>query len=165
MLKDPRSNYFQLSPAILELRLYFKFLMLPVIMFILIYASMFFNVEDISHIYLGVTRLYRALLAVSLITPPLLFFMRHTYKNKRINQTIMMSSSLLFIGSVYCIRTQPLINDRQYIEAMIPQHSSSIMISRQANIRDPKVRALADSIIEIQEERIVHMKSILSTLN
>jgi len=37
------------------------------------------------------------------------------------------------------------------MKAMIPHHSSAIMVSKHANIKDPEVRKLEDSIIASQE--------------
>ncbi len=39
------------------------------------------------------------------------------------------------------------------MKAMIPHHSSAIMTSKHANLKDPEVRKLADSIIASQEQR------------
>lgn len=47
------------------------------------------------------------------------------------------------------------------MKAMIPHHSSAIMTSKHANISDPEVRALADSIIASQEREIRQMEAIL----
>lgn len=43
-------------------------------------------------------------------------------------------------------------------KAMIPHHSLTIMASERAQIRDPRVRQLTDSIIEAQVREIDAMK-------
>lgn len=165
MLKDIRSSYIMLSPRMIELKMYRSFLIIPFVLFLVIYAAMFFNVENMDHIYFSMTRFYRALITVSLITPLLLFLMRAVYMNTRVNKFITFVSLFVFAATLYCMRTQSFINDRQYIEAMIPQHSSSIMISRQASIKNPKLKAVAETIIHLQEQRIHEMQSILKTMN
>ena len=40
------------------------------------------------------------------------------------------------------------------MKAMIPHHSSAIMVSKHANIKDPEVRQLTDSIVASQKREI-----------
>ncbi|UAY52860.1 DUF305 domain-containing protein [Ferruginibacter albus] len=51
------------------------------------------------------------------------------------------------------------------MEAMIPHHSSAIMTSKNANIKDPEVKKLSEQIIQSQEKEIEQMKSMLARLN
>ena len=46
------------------------------------------------------------------------------------------------------------------MKAMIPHHSSAIMVSKHANIKDPEVRQLADSIVASQEREITQVEGI-----
>ncbi|MEO6135141.1 MAG: DUF305 domain-containing protein, partial [Ginsengibacter sp.] len=62
------------------------------------------------------------------------------------------------------IRTQTPISDVQYMKAMIPHHSSAILTSENANIKDPEVRKLADGIIEAQVKEIAEMKALLKRM-
>jgi uncharacterized protein (DUF305 family) len=47
---------------------------------------------------------------------------------------------------------------------MIPHHSIAIMTSERAHIRDPRVRKLADGIIEAQVREISEMKQLITDL-
>jgi len=47
---------------------------------------------------------------------------------------------------------------------MIPHHSIAILTSERAHIRDPRVRELADEIIEAQVREIDEMKQLISDL-
>jgi len=47
---------------------------------------------------------------------------------------------------------------------MIPHHSIAIMTSERAHIRDPRVRRLADGIIEAQVREIGEMKALIADL-
>jgi uncharacterized protein (DUF305 family) len=51
------------------------------------------------------------------------------------------------------------------MKAMIPHHSSAILTSKQATIRDIEVRKLANDIIEAQESEIRLMKEYLQRIN
>ena len=47
---------------------------------------------------------------------------------------------------------------------MIPHHSIAILVSKQADIKDPEVRKLADGIIEAQKKEIAEMKAHINRL-
>src|SRR3546814_7149385 len=47
------------------------------------------------------------------------------------------------------------------MRAMIPHHSIAIMTSDRAQIRDPRVRKLADEIIEAQRREIAEMRYLI----
>lgn len=51
-----------------------------------------------------------------------------------------------------------------YMEAMIPHHSIAILTSERAGIEDPRVRKLADEIIEAQRKEIAEMKYLIRAL-
>ena len=48
---------------------------------------------------------------------------------------------------------------------MIPHHSIAILTSSRAEIKDPRVRKLADEIIEAQKREIAEMKALIADLN
>lgn len=50
------------------------------------------------------------------------------------------------------------MGDVAWMKAMIPHHSIAILTSERANISDPRVRALADAIIDAQRAEIAEMK-------
>lgn len=126
------------------------------------YAVMFLNVDSSEHIYLSLTRFYMALLMVSPMAIVMLVIMKKMYPNKKLNATIITTGILVFSLSVYGLRTQQFVSDEQYMKAMIPHHSSAILTSKNANLKDPEVIKLAQGIIESQEREIAQMKSILA---
>lgn len=50
------------------------------------------------------------------------------------------------------------------MKAMIPHHSIAILTSEQASISVPRVRELADAIIEAQRSEIKEMKSYIADI-
>jgi len=50
------------------------------------------------------------------------------------------------------------------MKAMIPHHSIAILTSSHARIDDPRVRELADEIIEAQVREIDEMKALIADL-
>ena len=125
---------------------------------------MFLNVNRGEHIYLSTTRLYMTILMITPMAIIMLVFMPKMYPNKKVNLIIYIASAVTFALTFTFLRNQTFISDRQYLKAMIPHHSSAILTSSRANLKDPQVRELADSIIKSQREEIQLMKSALERL-
>jgi uncharacterized protein (DUF305 family) len=143
---------------------YRKLLLTMIVSFVIMYAVMFLNVDAASHIYLSTTRFYMALLMIAPMAVLMLSVMGKMYMNKKLNRIIMAAGIVVFAGALAGLRTQTPISDRQYMKAMIPHHSSAILTSKQANIKDPEVKKLAGQIIQSQEEEIAQMKQILERM-
>ena len=47
---------------------------------------------------------------------------------------------------------------------MIPHHSIAILTSERAHMSDPRVRELADGIIEAQRREIAEMKALIADI-
>lgn len=129
------------------------------------YAVMYLNVEQGDHIYFSMTRFYMTLMMVTSMALLMLLTMSMMYKNKRLNIGIIVSSVIVFILSLAGVRSQTFINDEQYMKGMIPHHSIAILTSKNADIKDPEVRKLADGIIATQEKEIAEMKRILARMD
>lgn len=143
---------------------YQKFFIMLIASFCIMYAVMFLNVDAADHIFLSITRCYMALLMVSPMALLMLTLMRKMYDNQKWNTLIIISSITVFILALTSLRTQAFVQDRQYMKAMIPHHSSAILTSKNADIRDPEVKKLADDIIQSQEKEIEQMKMILKRM-
>ena len=143
---------------------YPKFGLMLAVSFVIMYAVMFLNVDSTDHIYLSLTRLYMTLLMISLMALVMIGFMQPMYKNKKTNAVIITLSISVFIAVFVFLRNQTFVGDIQYMKAMIPHHSSAILTSQQAGIKDPEVRKLADDIIKVQKEEIAEMKRMLDRL-
>jgi CRISPR/Cas system-associated endonuclease Cas3-HD len=91
-------------------------------------------------------------------------FMWGMYKNRRTNIGIVLVSVAIFAAALWLTRSQETVDDMSYLKAMIPHHSIAIMTSERAHIRDPKVRLLADRIIDAQVREIAEMKRHIARL-
>lgn len=143
---------------------YRKFALTMGISFIVMYFIMFINIVDINHFYISLNRIYMALLMVSPMAIIMLLMMGKMYPNKKMNKAIIIGSIVVFGVVLTALRTQTPVGDEQYMKAMIPHHSSAIMTSQNANIKDPEVRKLADDIIKAQKKEIAEMKAILARM-
>lgn len=143
---------------------YRRFVVMLVISFIIMYAVMFLNVDDASHIYLSTTRTYMALLMVLPMAIVMLLLMGKMYPNKKLNTGIVLIAVVLIGLFIAALRTQTTVGDVQYMKAMIPHHSSAILTSKHADIKDPEVKKLSEEIIASQEREIAEMKNILARM-
>lgn len=148
----------------METSSYKKFGLMMVVSFVIMYAVMFTNVDQLDHIMLSPTRTYMSLLMVAPMAISMLLFMWGMYKNIKLNIAIITASVLVIIGSLYGLRCQVFINDVAYMKAMIPHHSSAIMVSQKAELKDPETRELAEEIIEAQKREIALMKNLIDRL-
>ena len=148
----------------MEHKPYNKLAISLIISLVIMYAVMFLNVYDADHVYLSVTRLYMAILMVAPMAVLMLLMMGHMFMNKRLNMLIHGLSVAVFLITLILLRTQTPVNDKQYMRAMIPHHSSAILTSKRANIDDPEVLELSKKIIKSQEREIKQMKDLLERM-
>ena len=140
---------------------YLRFFGMLIVSFCVMYGVMFLNVNDLEHIYSSTTRLYMTILMISPMAIIMLVFMPKMYPNNKLNVAIYISSAVIFVITFTFLRNQTFISDNEYLRAMIPHRSSAILTSSRADLKDPQVRQLADSIIKSQRKEIYLMKSFL----
>lgn len=128
------------------------------------FGVMYLNVFSLDHIDFGLTRLYMTLLMMAPMALIMMGFMWGMYENKKMNLMIVLTSVVVFTLSLYGLRNQTLIDDVQWMKAMIPHHSSAILTSSNADLQDPEVKQLAKEIIEAQEREIAEMKAMIDRL-
>ena len=144
---------------------YTKFLLMLGCSFIAMYVTMYLNTYSIDHVYFSLTRFYMTCLGISTMATIMLLFMLGMYKDKKKNIAIVAGSILLFTSALILVRAQkPIIGDMFWLRAMIPHHSIAILTSERADIRDPEVKKLANSIIEAQKKEIEEMKQMITRL-
>ncbi|OOQ61984.1 DUF305 domain-containing protein [Mucilaginibacter pedocola] len=144
---------------------YRSFAIMLTLSFIIMYAVMYLNVDQPDHIYLNLTRFYMTLLMICPMALLMLGGMRMMYQNKKLNRVITITSIAVFGLALAAVRTQTPIGDVQYMKGMIPHHSIALMTSKNANLKDPEVKKLAQGIIQAQEKEIAEMKRILARMD
>ncbi|MDF1696977.1 MAG: DUF305 domain-containing protein [Saprospiraceae bacterium] len=143
---------------------YSKFFLMLLVSFFVMYGVMFLNVDKFDHVYTSLTRTYMTILMIAPMALLKLMFMSDMYKNKKWNIGIIVGSISIFCFTLFLLRTQEPIGDVQWMEAMIPHHSSAIMTSSEADFSDPEVKKLAEDIIKAQVKEIDQMKAMLDRL-
>jgi len=131
---------------------------------LVMFGLMYLNTYALEHVFYSQTRTWMALVMGATMAAIMLGYMWSMYKNRAVNAAILGASVLAFAGGLWLVRSQETVGDVAYMKAMIPHHSIAIMTSERAHIQDPRVRNLADKIIEAQIKEISEMKTLISDL-
>lgn len=128
------------------------------------FAAMYLNVLELDHVFFSWMRLFMAMIMGGVMTAIMMLFMWGMYPNKKANWGVMGAAALLFFAGLGLARSQSTVGEVAYMKAMIPHHSIAILTSSRANIEDPRVRKLADGIIESQRREIAEMRALIEEL-
>lgn len=143
---------------------YWRFAAMIATSTVAMYGLMYLNTYAFEHVFWSETRAWMALLMGATMAVIMLSFMLVMYKSRVLNLAILGSATAVFALSLWLVRSQATVNDAEYMKAMIPHHSIAIMTSKRSQISDPRVRKLADEIVESQEREISEMKYLIKDL-
>lgn len=130
------------------------------IMFFLMYQLIY----SLDHAMFSVNRLIASLVMGCVMTIVMLGFMWSMYKGLRTKIAVLVVAALVGVILLSVNRSQALIGDSSFMKSMIPHHSIAINNARKASISDPRVRELADEIIESQVREIAVMKLLIDDI-
>jgi hypothetical protein len=132
-----------------------------IIMFFLMYQLIY----SIDHAMFSINRLVASLVMGCVMSVVMLSFMWSMYQGQRIKIAILAGATAGALLLLTVNRTQAVISDVTFMKSMIPHHSIAINNARKASIADPRVRRLADGIIESQVREIAEMKLLIEDIN
>ena len=144
---------------------YKKLMVMVVLSFMSMYMLMYAMVNTFANVIPNVNQFYMA----GLMTVPMIFIemalMGSMYMDKKLNTIIIGVSSILLIAFFVFIRQQSAVSDKQFLKSMIPHHASAILMCEKANLQDPEIKDLCQSIISGQQAEIDQMKAKLQELD
>jgi Na+/proline symporter len=143
---------------------YGRFAAMIAIATVVMYGLMYLNTFALDHVAFSQTRLWMAVVMGATMALIMLGLMWSMLQDKRANLAIVAGSVAVFGAALWLVRSQQSVGDLSYMRAMIPHHSIAIMTSERARIRDPRVRDLADRIIDAQVREIAEMKALIADL-
>ena len=143
---------------------YKRFLAMIVTSTVVMFALMYTTVYRLDHIWFSQTKFWMALYMGGTMAIIMLSFMLSMYGDRRKNLAIYAGSLVLIASTFFVVRDQTTVDDVAWMKAMIPHHSIAILTSERADISDPRVRELADQIIEAQREEIEEMERLIADL-
>ena len=131
---------------------------------VVMFGLMYSTALQLQHVWWSQTRFWMALYMGATMAVIMLVFMRGMYSDTRKNAAIFAGSAILFAIAVFLARSQRTVTDISWMKAMIPHHSIAILTSERARIEDPRVRKLAEGIIESQRREIAEMETLIAEL-
>jgi len=143
---------------------YWRFFAMIITSTVVMFGLMYLNTYALDHVFFSETRSYMALYMGAVMAVIMLAFMFGMYTNRTANIAIFAGSALIFALSLFAVRSQTTVADTSWMRAMIPHHSIAILTSERANISDPRVRKLANDIIDAQRLEIAEMKALIVDL-
>jgi hypothetical protein len=132
-----------------------------IVMFFLMYQLVY----SIDHAMFSINRLVASLVMGCVMSIVMLSFMWSMYRGQGIKIAILIGATAGAVLLLVVNRTQAVISDVAFMKSMIPHHSIAINNARKASITDPRVRRLADGIIESQVREIAEMKLLIEEIN
>ena len=129
------------------------------------FGLMYLNTYQLDHVFFSETRLYMAFYMGAAMAVIMLLFMLKMYTSTAKNGAILVTAVIIFSGALWLVRSQSTVEDVSWMKAMIPHHSIAILTSSRANISDPRVKDLANRIIEAQKKEIDEMKGLIEDLS
>jgi uncharacterized protein (DUF305 family) len=146
------------------MRPYRNFVLMIAVSSVLMYALMYLNTWRASDVWFSWSRLFMSMIMTGTMSLVMLGFMRHMYPDRHANAIIVMVGLALVVAGTALVRTQATVGDVAYMKAMIPHHSIAVLTSTRARIRDPRVRKLADGIIDSQQREIRQMEALVADI-
>ena len=132
-------------------------------------VAMFFLMYQLiyswDHAMFSMNRLVSSFVMGTVMTLIMLGFMWKMYQGMATKVGVAVGALILGIILLVVNRSQALIGDEDFMKSMIPHHSIAINNARKSDIRDPRVKALADGIIESQVREIAEMKWLLNDID
>lgn len=130
----------------------------------LMFFLMYQLVYSADHALFSLTRLISALVMACVMTAVMLAFMWKMYQPTAAKAAVLAGAVVGGIVLLSINRSQSLIDDVAFMQAMIPHHSIAINNARKADIRDPRVRYLADRITRDQVKEIAEMEMLIEDI-
>lgn len=143
---------------------YARFGLMILVSTLVMFMLMYLNTYELDHIAWSQTRGWMALLMGGAMAVIMLAFMWSMYASRATNWSIVAAGLVVAAGSLWFVRSQATVDDVSWMKAMIPHHSIAILTSTEAHISDPRVRRLADAIIEAQVQEIAEMRALIADL-
>ncbi|HYD54111.1 MAG TPA: DUF305 domain-containing protein [Gemmatimonadaceae bacterium] len=130
----------------------------------IMFGLMYQLVYSLDHVTFSTNRLVASLAMGGVMAVVMLAFMWSMYQGRATKLAVLAGAAALAAILLVVNRRQVLVDDVRFMRAMIPHHSIAVNNARKARISDPRVRRLADQIIESQIREIEEMKLLLDDI-
>ncbi len=145
-------------------RPYLMFWVNMVLGLIVMYLVMFSMIDGWRDFRNNLNMFYMAITMWAPMGILMLATMPGMFPNKSANVVHYVALALLTVASLYATRSQTLIDDRQFVDSMIPHHSGAILMCREAKLANLDLKRLCEAITKAQREEIQQMEAIRGRL-
>jgi hypothetical protein len=128
------------------------------------YLLMFLMINTADHFHNNLNAFYMTAAMVAPMGIAMILMMRSMFPSRALNWGLVAGFVMLYVLGIWFTRQQTFIDDGQFLRSMIPHHSGAILMCEQADITDPEIATLCESIIRSQSEEIAQMEAILARL-
>ena len=129
---------------------------------VIMYVGMFAMIWSGGEFVQNINFVYMALIMWAPMSAVMLWTMKSMYRNSRLNLGLYAVFATIFLLSLWGMRDQLLVGDRQFLRSMIPHHSGAILMCERSNLADPEIGSLCEGIVRSQAQEIAQMKSMLA---
>ena len=144
---------------------YISFGVMMGLSFLVMYAAMFTMIDGWGDFRNNLNMFYMTVTMWAPMGIIMMLAMRAMYSNKKANLAMLVVFAVLTVGAFGATRTQALIDDRQFIDSMIPHHSGAILMCREAGLSDLELIDLCEEIKAAQRAEIEQMEQIRERLD
>lgn len=144
---------------------YLRFAAMIVTSMVVMYFVMFAGSWEWGHVRFSASRVFMAVVMGGTMGLVMLAWMFGMYRNTKGNVAIIVGSLLLIGGGIALDRSQIVVNDAAFMQAMIPHHSLAITRAEQFQNEDVRVCELAVQISESQRREIEEMDWLLADIS
>ena len=134
---------------------------------VLMYFLMFVMIWNLGEFVQNINFVYMALVMAMPMGILMLIMMGPRCPIRSLNIGLHAGFTLVLVLAFVAIRDQTAVDDRRFLESMIPHHSGALTMCNRASLRDAEVRELCfkrNGIVESQTREIKQMEAILQRL-
>ncbi|ABS70026.1 protein of unknown function DUF305 (plasmid) [Xanthobacter versatilis] len=132
---------------------------------IVMYLAMYTMIDGWPDYRNNINMLYMALTMWGPMGILMLITMGGMYQDRRTNFILYVVFASVTLGSFWATRSQALVDDRQFIQSMVPHHSGAILMCRGAKLQDPELVTLCQNISQGQRREIEQMNAVAARLH
>ncbi len=131
---------------------------------IVMYLVMYTMIDGWHDYRNNINMLYMALTMWAPMGILMIVTMGGMYKDARTNIVLYAVFAVVTLASFWATRSQALVDDRQFIQSMVPHHSGAILMCREAKLQDKELVKLCQEISHGQRREIEQMNAIAARL-
>lgn len=131
---------------------------------IVMYLVMYTMIDGWRDYRNNINMLYMALTMWAPMGILMIVTMGGMYQDARTNIVLYAVFAVVTLGSFWATRSQAFVDDRQFIQSMVPHHSGAILMCREAKLQDPELVKLCQEISQGQRREIEQMNAIAARL-